>query len=311
MRDAIVTVLGGGGFIGRYVVQELFDAGARVRIAQREPKAAYFLRLGRMGRIQFVAADVRRKDTVARAVAGADIVVNLVGAFRNMEAVQAEGARNVAEAAAAAGARALVHISAIGADAASPSRYGRTKADGESAVRDFFPNATILRPSVVFGREDQFTNRLAQILSWPIVPVIRGEAMFQPVFAVDVAQAVRNAAGDPRAHGGKTYELGGPEQVRMRELLRRLADWTGRKPHFAELPDALGAAIARLSGWLPGAPITWDQWLMLQRDNIVAPGAEGLAALGVLPTPLAAVAPGWLVQYRKHGRFGTVKTVES
>ena len=228
MNDAIVTVLGGGGFIGRYVVQQLFNAGARVRIVQRNPKAAFFLRLGRIGRIQFLAADVRRKDTVARASAGADAVINLVGAFSDFEAVQTEGARNVAEAAAAAGVRALVHISAIGADPDSPSRYGASKGRGEQAVRAAFPDATILRPSIVFGREDRFTNRFAQMLRFPVVPVVRGGTKFQPVFVADLAQAIAQAAADRETHGGKTYEIAGPERIAMGELLHRLAGWTDR-----------------------------------------------------------------------------------
>jgi NADH dehydrogenase len=309
--DRLVTVFGGGGFVGRYVVQQLFDAGARVRIAQRDPKAAFFLRLGRIGRIQFLAADVRRRDSIERAVAGADAVINLVGAFSHCDAVQAAGAKTVAEAAAAAGARALVHVSAIGADPDSPSRYGASKGRGEQAVRAAFANATILRPSIVFGREDQFTNRFARMLRFPIAPVVRGGARFQPVFVADLAAAIVRAAADPQAHGGATYEIGGPEVITMADLLRRLAQWTGRDPHFVPVPDGAAAAIARLAGWLPGAPITWDQWLMLQRDNVVGADAKGLDAFDIRPTPLAAVAPGWLVQYRKQGRFGGIKTVAS
>jgi NADH dehydrogenase len=314
MKDAIVTVLGGGGFVGRYLVQDLLAGGEgfRVRIAQRDPKAAWYLKpLGALGQTQFLCADVRNKDSVARAVQGASAVVNLVGSFTNMEAVQAEGARNVAEAAATAGVRALVHVSAIGADPESPSRYGRSKGEGEAAVRAAFPNATILRPSIVFGREDQFTNRFARMLKWPVVPVVRGGTKFQPVFVADLAQAIASAVAEPEQHGGKTYEIAGPEQIGIAELLRRFAHWTGRTPHFLPLPDGIAAGIARVGGWLPGSPITWDQWLMLQRDNVAAPDARGLDAFGIRPTPLAAVAPDWLVQYRKHGRFGTVKTVES
>jgi NADH dehydrogenase len=311
MQDAIVTVFGGGGFIGRYVVQELFNAGARVRIVQRNPKAAFFLRLGRIGRIQFLAADVRNKDSVARAVAGSDAVVNLVGVLKgDFQGLHVDGARTIAEAARAAGVRALAHVSAIGADPQSESRYGRSKGEGEAAVRAAFPGATVLRPSIVFGREDDFTNRFARMLKWPIVPVVRGETRFQPVFVADLAQAIARAVADPAEYGGMTYDIAGPESVAMAELLRRLASWTGRSPHFIALPDAAAAGIARVGGWAPGAPITWDQWLMLQRDNVPAAGADGLGAFGITPTPLAAVAPGWLVQYRKHGRFGAVRATE-
>lgn len=312
MQDAIVTVLGGGGFIGRYVVQELFNAGARVRIAQRNPKAAFFLRLGRIGRIQFIATDVRNKASVERAVAGSDAIVNLVGVLKgDFRGLHVVGARNVAETARAAGVGTLVHVSAIGADVDSPSRYGRSKGEGEAAVRAAFPDATILRPSIVFGREDDFTNRFASMLKWPLVPVVRGETRFQPVFVADLAQAIAQSLIDTAAHGGKTYEIAGPEPVAMAELLRSLAEWTGRSPHFVALPDAVAGGIARVGGWAPGAPITWDQWLMLQRDNVPAQGAEGLDAFGIVPTPLAAVAPSWLVQYRKHGRFGGVQATEN
>jgi uncharacterized protein YbjT (DUF2867 family) len=314
MKDAIVTVFGGGGFIGRYVVQELLAGGEgyRVRLAQRDPRRAWFLRpLGALGQTQFLAADIRKPATIERAVAGANAVVNLVGSFADMEAVQALGAAQVAEAAAAAGVRTLVHVSAIGADPDSPSRYGRSKGLGEKAVRKAFPAATILRPSIVFGREDAFTNRFAGMMKLPVVPVVRGRTRFQPVFVADLAKAIASAVNDPGTHAGKIYEIGGPEQIAMRDLLERLAGWTGRKPHFVDVPDAVASVMARLTGWAPGAPITWDQWLMLQQDNVVAPGAEGLDAFGITPTPLAAVAPSWLVRFRKQGRFGGVKTVES
>lgn len=313
MKDAIVTVFGAGGFVGRYVVQEMLAGGQgfRVRVAQRRPRAAWFLRpLGSLGQTQFLAADVTRRETVERAVQGASAVVNLVGTFGDMERVQADGAAIIAEAAAAAGVRTLVHVSAIGADPRSPSRYGRSKGEGEAAVRRAFPAATILRPSIVFGREDQFTNRFAQMLGFPVVPVVRGETKFQPVFVADLAQAIARAVEDPAAFAGKTFEIGGPEQITMRALLERLAAWTGRTPSFIEVPDAVGGALARFTGWAPGAPITLDQWLMLQHDNVVGKDAGGLDAFGITPTPLAAVAPSWLVRFRKQGRFGGVKTVE-
>ncbi|NNM76583.1 complex I NDUFA9 subunit family protein [Sphingomonas sp. ID1715] len=313
MKDAIVTVLGGGGFVGRYAVQELLAGGEgfRVRIAQRDPRDAWFLKpLGALGQTQFLAADVRNRASIERAVAGASAVLNLVGSFDNMAAVQADGAGIVAEAAAAAGVQTLVHVSAIGADPDSPSAYGRTKGEGEQAVRRAFPNATILRPSIIFGREDAFTNRFAGMVRLPIVPVVRGATRFQPVFVADLAQAIEQAVCVPEQHAGKTYEIAGPEAIAMRDLLGRLAEWTGHKPHFVEVPDAVAGAMARLTGWAPGAPINWDQWLMLQQDNVASDGAAGLEAFGITPTPLAAVAPGWLVQYRKQGRFGGVKTVE-
>ena len=303
----LITVLGGGGFLGRYVVQRLLARGARVRVAQRAPRAATFLKpLGGLGQTQFVAADVRDPASIARAVQGSDAVINLVGAFDNMQAVQADGAGHVAAAASAAGARALVHVSAIGADRASPSAYGRSKCDGEAAVRDAFPAAAILRPSIVFGREDQFINRFAAMIRLsPVIPVIAPDSKFQPVYVGDVAEAVVTALGADAA--GRTFELGGPQVLTMAALQRWIADAIGRSPLFVEVPDVAASALASGFGWAPGAPITKDQWLMLQSDNVVAANAAGLADLGVAPTSLAAVADDWLVQYRRHGRFAVRK----
>ena len=303
----LVTLFGGGGFLGRYVAQELLKAGARVRIAERDPSDAWFLKpLGGLGQTQFVPASVTKPASVAHAVEGADAVVNLVGLLKgDFDAIHRKGAANVAAAAHAAGADALVHVSAIGADTDSPSAYGRSKGEGEAAVREAFPGATIVRPSVVFGQEDGFLNRFAAMQAMPFVPVLRGAVKFQPVWVADVARAIAAAAMAPAAHAGKTYELGGPEVVTMTALNEWLAKATGRDPNFVPVPDFAGGILATLMGVLPGAPITRDQWLMLQQDNVVSPGAKGLEAFGIAPTPMEAVAPAWLVQYRPHGRFAT------
>ena len=302
MTNKLVTLIGGGGFLGRYVARELMRTGARVRVAQRDPRQAYFLRTqGGLGQTQFVAADIARPDTVARAVEGADAVVNLVGVMGgNMQRIHVDGARTVAEAARGAGVEVLAHVSAIGADSNGAAAYARSKGQGEDAVRQAFPNATILRPSIVFGREDQFVNRFAGMVSAPIVPILRAGVKFQPVFAGDVGQAIVAAILDGETHGGRTYELGGPDVLSMGELVRWIAATLGRTPNFVELPDFAGALLARL----PGSPISWDQWLMLQQDNVVAADAPGLAALGVTPAPLATVAPEYLIRFRKAGRFG-------
>jgi NADH dehydrogenase len=314
MKDKLVTLIGGGGFVGRYVAQALLKAGARVRVAERDPRRAWFLKpLGGLGQTQFVAADVRKPETVARAVQGADGVVNLVGTLvGDFDGINAAGAKNVAEACTAAGVAALVHVSAIGADAESEARYARTKGEGEAAVRAAFPGATIVRPSLVFGREDRFTNRFAEMIArasalplFRVVPVLRAGVRFQPVFVGDVAAAIVKALGDPEKFGGKTVELGGPDTIAMGALLRWIAREIGRDPSFVELPDALGGMIASV-GFLPGAPITKDQWMMLQRDAVVAADAEGFAALGIEPTPLAAIAPHYLVSYRRNGRFAAI-----
>lgn len=306
MKDKLVTLIGGGGFLGRYIAQELLAAGARVRIAERDPRRAYFLKpLGGLGQTQFAACDVTKHETVGRAIAGSDAVVYLVGTWGpNFKGIQQDGLRAAAEAAKAEGVAAFVDISTIGADAESDSKYYATKGAGEVAARAAFPATTILRPSVVFGPEDKFINRFAtMIASMPVVPVLKPKARFQPVHVVDVAKAVTRVLADPGAHAGKTYELAGPEVIMMGELIDWLAASIGRSPTVVELPDMAGNALSML-GFLPGAPIKRDQWKMLQTDNVATCRIPGLSALGIVPTPMEAVAPGWLVQYRKAGRFG-------
>ncbi len=305
-RDRVVTLFGGGGFLGRYSAQALFRTGARIRVAQRNPRQANFLHpLAAVGQLQLLPVDIRDPAAVRAAVRGSDSVVNLVGILKgDFDGLHVAGARNVAEAAAEAGAGALVHVSAIGADPDSESAYGRTKGEGEAAARSAFPGATILRPSILFGREDNFVNRFASMARLaPALPVISGGTRFQPVYAADVGRAVAAAALDPSGHGGRTYELGGPQVLTMRELVEWVCEQTGHARPLIDVPDPVGRLLARATGWLPGAPITWDQWLMLRRDNVVSPGADGLEAFGLPRTPLAAVAEGWLTSYRRHGRF--------
>jgi NADH dehydrogenase len=307
--ERLVTVFGGSGFLGRYVVQALIRGRARVRIACRDPRQAFYLKpLGGLGQTQFTAADIRKPEQVCRAVAGAEAVVNLVGVLKgDFDGLHVEGAANVAQAAAEARAAALVHVSAIGADPEAASAYGRTKGEGEARVRAAFADAVILRPSIVFGAEDKFLNRFARMIELlPAVPVVRPAVKFQPVWAGDVGQAVALAALDPKhAAAGRTYELGGPEALSMEALLHWLCGQLGRRKPLLPLPDAIAEAMARFTGWLPGAPLTWDQWLMLQRDNVVAPGALGCEALGVAPSALEVRAPRWLVRFRPHGRFAS------
>jgi uncharacterized protein YbjT (DUF2867 family) len=305
MKDRLVCVIGGSGFLGRYVVQALLQQGARVRVVARDGRDGWFLKTqSGLGQIQFASGDVRKADSIARAVVGADAVVNLVGILKgDFQGFHVDGARNVASAAAGAGVQSLVHISAIGADPKSQSAYGRSKGDGEGAVRATFPAATILRPSIVFGREDQFVNRFAALIRMlPVVPVIRGAVKFQPVYVGDVAKAVCAALAEPALYSGKTFDIGGPEILSMAELNGWIASAIGRGSPLIEMPDAVSRLMVRAIGWLPGAPMTKDQWLMLQSDNIVT-GINGLQAMDIAPTPLEAVADGWLVQYRRHGRF--------
>ena len=304
--EELVTVFGGGGFIGRYVCEYLFKAGVRVRIASRDPRHAYFIQpLGQVGQFGFVQADIGDRGSVDRAVEGATALVNLCGVFgKAMRRVHVDGARHVAEAAKAIGAKALVQTSAIGADLQSPSNYGRTKGEGEAAVRKAFPKATIIRPSLVFGPEDELTNRFAAMARLPFLPVIAAKRNFQPVYVRDLGQAIAKAALEPHTYGGKTYEIGGPQRMSMIELHHAILDLTGQKPEVVHVPDFVGDLLSRL-GFLPGAPLTRDQWLMLQRDNVPSKGLAGLEAFGIRPTPLAALAEGWMALYRRHGRFAT------
>jgi NADH dehydrogenase len=302
--DILVTVFGAGGFLGRYVTQSLLQTGVRVRAAERDPRRAFYLKpLGPLGQFQSVRAEIGDKASVAAAVQGSDAVINLVGILKGpFHKVHVEGARNIAEAAAAAGVPALVHISAIGADPEAESAYGRSKGEGEAAVRAAFPAATIIRPSIAFGQEDDFINRFARMARlMPVLPVLRPNWKLQPVHAADLGKAIALAALDPGTHAGQTYELGGPNVITMAELNRWICETTGRHRPLAALPDAIGKLIPRLFGWAPGAPLTWDQWLMMGRDNVAT--GPGFAAFGLHPAPLAAVAPSWLVPYRKHGRF--------
>jgi uncharacterized protein YbjT (DUF2867 family) len=304
--DRVVTVFGGGGFLGRYVAQPLFRSGARIRIAQRDPRGAFFLKpLGMLGQTQFIACDIRDAARVRAAVEGSDAVINLVGTLKgDFDGIHVEGARNVAEAATDAGVETLIHVSAIGAEARSESAYYRTKAEGEQAVRAAFPAATIIRPSVLFGREDNFVNRFAGLARLaPVLPVIRGKTRLQPVYAADVGRAITAAAVDPLSHAGKTYELGGPQVMTMRELMEFVCKSTGHDRTLADIPDGAVAAFARLGGWLPGAPITWEQWLMLQKDSVVSEDTPGFESFSISRTPLVAVVEGWLTSYRRHGRF--------
>lgn len=307
--EKLITIVGGAGFIGRYVVQELAKRGARMRVVVRDAhRAAHLKPLGAVGQIALVAGDIRDRELIDAACTGADGVVNLVGVLDESGGrfgdIHVKGARNVAAAAAKAGAGALIHVSAIGADPESPSAYGRSKGEGELAVRDAFPGAVILRPSIVFGPEDAFINRFAALArGLPFVlPVVAPNTRFQPVYVLDVARAIAAAVDEPARFAGQTLELGGPRVWTMRELQAWIVDQTYAAKPLVDVPDFVASNLAAFTGWLPGAPLTRDQWLMLQADNVVA-GANGLESFGIRPTPLEAVAPTYLVRYRKHGRF--------
>ena len=312
--QGLVTVIGGSGFVGRYVVQQLAAAGARVRVGVRRPQAALFLKpLGQVGQIQLIQTDVRDERQLAAAFHGADAGVNLVGILaegggRTFAGIQAEGAATAARVAAGAGARTYVHMSAIGADAASPSAYGRSKAEGEAAVLAALPAATILRPSLIFGAEDGFTNRFAALArSAPVMPVVEGETRFQPVHVVDVARAVVASLDTPARYGGAAFELGGPTIYTMRQLLAWIMREIRVDKPMVDVPALAARLIARAGDLLPGLPITSDQLRMLRHDNVVGAGVPGLEAFHIAPTPMEAVAPQWLERYRRFGRFNDAR----
>lgn len=306
LAGKVIAVVGGSGFFGAHLAQELLARGARLRVASRHPERAFAIKpLGNLGSVRLMRCDITRPETLAGVVAGADAVVNLVGAFTgDLDAVQGAGAGMLAAAAKAAGAGAFVHVSAIGADAEGATAYARSKAAGEAAVLAAFPQATVLRPSVLFGSDDNFVNMFAGLSALPVLPVFAPGAKLQPLFVDDAAEAVANALANPAGHGGKTYEIGGPEAVTMLELNARIAAAAGRKPLLVELPDAVSEGIATLTGWLPGAPISRQQWLLLKAGNVVSGQYPGMAELGAQARPMGLFLDRWLVRYRKHGRFG-------
>jgi uncharacterized protein YbjT (DUF2867 family) len=312
--STLVTVFGGSGFVGRYVVQALARTGCRVRVAVRRPDLANFLQpLGGIGQIHAVQANLRYEASIRKAVEGADGVVNLVGVLQQggkqtFRALQGVGAGLTARAAREMGARSFVHISAIGANRLSRSAYARTKAEGEDLARRAFPGAIIMRPSIIFGPEDEFFNRFAAMARIsPMMPLIGGgRTRFQPVYVGDVAKAVI-AGLDGRAKPGVIYELGGPRVYTFRELLDLVAEYTEHRRRYLPIPFL----VAKLQGWflqfLPNAPLTLDQVRMLQTDNVVSKEAiseaRTLEALGIEPQAVEAIVPGYLVRFRPKGEF--------
>lgn len=309
----LVTVFGGSGFIGTQIVRALARRGARVRVAVRQPHLAHEMRLmGDVGQVEVVQANVRDAASVARAVEGADAVINLVGLLyetgrQTFEAVHVDAARTLAQAAAAAGAR-FVQMSALGADPASTARYARTKADGEAAVREVLPSAVILRPSIVFGPGDDFFNKFGEMaVVSPFLPLIGGgQTRFQPVYVGDVARAAASVALDPQ-HAGRTFELGGPGVFTFREILDLIQKETGRQRLYAPLPFPLAGLVGTLCSPLALTPVppplTADQVELLKTDNVVSGQAPGLSDLGITPETVEAVLPTYLYRFRKGGQF--------
>lgn len=314
LNGKLVTVFGASGFLGRHVVLALARRGYRIRAAVRRPDLAEHLQpLGGVGQIMPVQANLRYRWSVDRAVEGADAVVNLVGILyqsgrQSFDAVQGFGPRAIAEAARAAGLNSIVHVSAIGADAASPAAYARSKAAGEAGVLETLPDSVILRPSIVFGPEDDFFNRFAAMARMsPVLPLVGGGVTkFQPVYVGDVAAAVAKAV-DGGCKPGTVYELGGPEVKSFKECLELMLEITRRKRLLLPLPFGAAEMQARVLQLLPKPLLTVDQVKMLRVDNVVSAAAEAegrtLAGLGINPSSLAAILPSYLTRFREHGQY--------
>lgn len=315
----LVTIFGGSGFIGRYIAQRMARQGWRVRVAVRRPNEAHFVRpYGRVGQVEPILANIRDDESVRAAIRGADAVVNCVGTFdasgkNNFDAVQTEGAARIARMAAEEGASRMVHISAIGADPEGASLYAQSKGRGEAAVLEAFPSAVILRPSVVFGPEDQFFNRFASMARLsPVLPLVGADTRFQPVYVDDVARAAENGVLGEAAPG--VYELGGPDVATFRSLMETMLDVIRRRRMIVGLPFWLGSAMGRvtgaisaLTGGLAPQPITVDQVASLRSDNVVSEGAKGFAELGIEPTAMEAVLPSYLWMFRPSGQYAALK----
>ena len=327
----LVTVFGGSGSIGRQIVKQLAAGGHLVRVAVRDPDRALFLKpMGDVGQITPLQANLRDTGSIRAAIDGADAVVNLVGILyqsgrQRFDTIHAEGAGRVAEAAAATGATALVHVSALGADPTAPSHYARSKAAGEAAVRASFPTATILRPSVVFGPYDDFFNRFAAMARLPLpLPVFGcdwprigrhgidlygdGGTKFQPIYVGDVAEAAVRCLFDPAAQG-KVYELGGPQVYSFVELMRLVLRETRRRRPLVPVPFWVATAIAAVLDLLPVPPLTRDQVAQLTRDNVVTGENPGLEDLGIAPTAAELILPSYLEVYRRGGRYARMQLV--
>ncbi|MAS43731.1 MAG: complex I NDUFA9 subunit family protein [Rhodobacteraceae bacterium] len=312
----LVTIFGASGFVGRHIAQRMARRGWRIRAAVRRPNEALFLKpYGDVGQVEPIQANIRDDASVARAVAGADVVINCIGIMaqagaQTFDSVQAEGAARVAKAAAAAGVSRLVHVSALGADADSASAYARAKAAGEAAILDAFPSASILRPSVIFGPEDEFFNRFAGMAKMgPVLPITGGGAKFQPVYVGDVADAAAKLAAGEAAPG--LYELGGPEVATLRDLIGKMLKIIRRRRLVVDMPAGLARIPAKLLGvaqMLTGGLfvndlLTEDQIALLASDNVVSDGARGLSDLGIAPTAMEAVIETYLYAHRPQGQY--------
>jgi NADH dehydrogenase len=314
MAPPVVTVFGGAGFVGRHVVRRLAKQGWIVRVAGRDPERAKFLRpLGDVGQITPVGVALQRPDTIAAAVAGADAVINLVGILyergrQNFKAVHVDGPKFIAEAAAAAGVKSLVHVSAIGSDMKAKADYARSKGYGEQAVRAAFPDAVICRRSLVIGPEDGFFNRfamLARLMPW--LPLIGGKTRFQPIYVGDLAEAISRVLTDPKARGA-TFELGGPNVYTFKELMQLMLSQIDRRRLLIPVPYWAAEIQAAFLELMPVPLMTRDNVLLLKQDNVVSGELPGLADLDITPTAIEAVIPTYLERYRPGGRASRLRS---
>ena len=303
LNGKLVVLIGGNGFVGTHVAQALLERGARLRIASRNPEKAFKLKpLANLGQIQFARCDVTRQDSVEAAMHGADGAVYLVGSFLgDQKALHIDGARFAADAAKSGGATSFVYVSGIGVEKASEAGYARTKALGEEAVLKAFPKATIMRPAAMFGEDDNFIQMFGGLISMlPALPVFGSDAELQPLWVDDAAEAIAEALADPGKHGGKTYEIAGPDTITMGELYERIAAAQGRERLFLQVPDFASGIFAAV----PGTPMNSDQWILLKQSKALSGDKPGLEAFGVEPHPLGLFLDKWMTRYRKHGRFG-------
>lgn len=318
MNHDLVTIFGGSGFVGRYAVRALAKRGYRIRVAVRHPNLAnYLLPMGHVGQIQLLRANVTNADAVAAAVGGASAVINLVGLLQessrqHFSEVHAEAAGLLARTARAEGATTFVHISTAGVEANAESAYARTKAEGERRVREHFPQAAILKPSILFGPEDNFFNRFAALARISkVMPLIGGgRTRFQPVYVGDVARAIACCIERDFTQGC-TYELGGPKIYTFRQLIELILRETGRRRLLISVPFPLAMLQATLMAVLPKPPLTRDQVRLLKTDNVVSPGALGLGDLGIEPEPLEAILPTYLWRFRREGQYEHLSEVSA
>ena len=304
LNGKLVVLMGGSGFLGNYVAQALLERGARLRIAARHPEKAFGLKpLANLGQLQFTRCDATSRQSVERCIQGADAVVNLVGSFDgDLYRLMGDAPGWMAEAAQQQGASAFVHVSAIAAEPEEDTEndYAAAKNRGEENVKAAFKNATIVRPSIIFGKDDNFLNMFGGLISTlPVLPVFGPDSELQLVYVDDVAEAIARSLENPGKHGGKTYELGGPEKLTMMEINQRIADAQHRKRSFLPMPDGLSATFAAL----PGTPMGSDQWNLLKQGNVASGDYPGFEKFDIEPKPLGLFLDKWMTRYRKHGRF--------